>query len=1034
MYEEIENESFSAREERILSFWDKEKIFETSIEHRKGAPFFSFVDGPPFATGLPHYGHLIAGTIKDAVLRFKTMEGYYVPRINGWDTHGLPIESIVEKKFGLSGAPEIEEFGIAKFNEECRSSVLTYVNEWKTTMARMARWVDFNSTWKTMDPTFMESVWWVFKQVYEQGLIYEGYKVMPFSAQLGTPLSNFEAGENYKEVDDPSLVVKLELEDEPGTFVLIWTTTPWTLPSNLAATLGSEISYVKVSFEENFYIIAEALFEKWFGDKEAKIVESFSSEQLKGRHYRPLFDYFKEDRQKGAFRLIAADFVSIADGTGIVHTAPAFGEDDFYACKEEGIEPRCPVDQNGRFTKEVPDFAGQFVKEADKEIIRRLKERGLIFYQGTLRHRYPFCWRTDTPLIYRAMNTWFLNVEKLKPELIENNKQIYWMPGHIKEGRFGKWLEGARDWAISRNRYFGTPIPIWRAEDGEMHVIGSVKELEELSGKCVEDLHRQYVDSITFEKNGKTFKRVSEVFDCWFESGSVPYGRLHYPFKNQNELEEGLPIDFIAEGMDQTRAWFYTLNVLSAALFKRPAFKNVIVNGIVLAEDGNKMSKRLKNYPDPMEVVHKYGADAIRLYMLNSPAVKGEDLRFAEKGVELVLRQILIPLWNAHAFLHTYTRIYQWKPTGHRSDPEAVIDKWIVARLNKLIFDVKSSMDQYDLNHAVEPFVGFIDELTNWYIRRSRRRFWNNEDTPDRRQAFETLHHVLIELSKIAAPFIPFLSEAIYGHLKLDSMPLSVHLCDYPKYEQECRNEWLETGMEYLQTAVSLGHNLRKEEKLKVRQPLAAVHVVCGDPNVMNFLKSQEHLIAEELNVKRVLFFEEKQKYVSLSIKPNFRVLGKKVGKHMKVVQGLIAELGQESIQALLQGEKLPITLEGEIIDLTDEDVEIAREVQEGWTAINAGIITVALETELSEELILEGIARELVNKINTMRRQANFAVTDRIYLVLGASDKVKKALLIHGDYVQDEVLALELKYEEPEEGQLWDINGEPTKIAVMRA
>jgi isoleucyl-tRNA synthetase len=1033
MFEEIENESFAAREERILNFWDKEKIFETSIEHRKGAPFFSFIDGPPFATGLPHYGHLIAGTIKDAVLRFKTMEGYYVPRINGWDTHGLPIESIVEKKFELSGAPEIEQFGIAKFNEECRSSVLTYVDEWKKTMARMARWVDFNATWKTMDPTFMESVWWVFKQVYEKGLIYEGYKVMPFSAQLGTPLSNFEAGENYKEVDDPSLVIKLELEDEPGTFILVWTTTPWTLPSNLAATIGQEITYVKVAHEGSHYILAEDLYEKWFSDKEAEIVQKLSADELKGRHYLPLFDYFKEDRQKGAFRLIVGDFVSTFDGTGIVHTAPAFGEDDFYACKEEGIEPRCPVDQNGRFTKQVADFAGTFVKDADKEIIRRLKDRGLVFYRGTLRHRYPFCWRTDTPLIYRAMNTWFLNVEQLKPALMENNKEIYWMPGHIKEGRFGKWLEGARDWAISRNRYFGTPIPIWRAEDGEIHVIGSVKELEDLSGKRVEDLHRQYVDDITFEKNGKLFKRVSEVFDCWFESGSVPYGRLHYPFENQEELENGLPIDFIAEGMDQTRAWFYTLNVLSTALFSRPAFKNVVVNGIVLAEDGNKMSKRLKNYPDPMEVVHKYGADAIRLYMLNSPAVKGEDLRFAEKGVEIVLRQILIPLWNAHAFLQTYTRIYEWKPMGHRSEPEAVIDRWIIARLNKLIFDVKSSMDQYDLNHAVEPFVGFIDELTNWYIRRSRRRFWNNEDTPDRRQAFETLHHVLIELSKIAAPFIPFLSEAIYGHLKLDSMPKSVHLCDYPTYEEECRNELLEKGMELLQTAVSLGHNLRKEEKLKVRQPLAAVHVVCGDLNVMNFLKSQEHLIAQELNVKRVHFFEEKQKYVSLSIKPNFRVLGKKVGKHMKEVQKLIADMGQESIQALLQGEKLPITLEGEIIDLTDEDVEIAREVQEGWTAINAGIITVALETELTEELILEGIARELVNKINTMRRQANFAVTDRIQLTLGASEKVKRALLIHGDFVQEEVLATELQYADPEEGQLWDINGEPTKISLSR-
>lgn len=1034
MFEELDNATFAEREERVLAFWREHKIFFESLKNRENAPYFSFYDGPPFATGLPHYGHLLAGTLKDVVPRYKTMKGFYVPRRFGWDCHGLPVENEIEKTFKLSGAPEIEAFGIDRFNEECRKIVLRYTDEWKEKVERFGRWVDFSQTWKTMDLPFMESVWWVFKQVYDKGLIYEGYKVMPFSAKLGTPLSNFEASENYQDVDDPSLVVGLELREEPGTFLLVWTTTPWTLISNMAAAVGDGITYVKVKSGDRHYILAEAALSRWFKEEGTyEVLKTFFGRELVGLAYHPLFPYFSQKREEGAFRVISDGFVSVEDGTGIVHTAPAFGEADFYACQKAGIPLVCPVDNNGRFSNEVPDFQGIFVKDADKEIISRLKGSGHLFYRGTLHHRYPFCWRSDTPLIYKAITTWFLKVEAIKERLVEANRQIHWTPDHLKEGRFGKWLEGARDWAISRNRYWGTPIPIWRAEDGEIHVVGSKSELENLTGKEIPDLHRHFLDHLTFEKGGKTFRRIPEVFDCWFDAGSMPYAQNHYPFENKELTEKTFPADFIAEGVDQTRGWFYTLLVLSVSLFDQPAYRNVIANGILLAEDGNKMSKRLKNYPEPDIVVQKYGADAVRLYMMHSPAVKADDLRFSERGVELCLRQILIPLWNAHSFLVTYARIYNWRPGLHRQVPEAVIDKWILSKLNKLIHEVEEGMDAYDLSLAVEPFVGFIDELTNWYIRRSRRRFWADEDTPDRRQAFETLHHVLVELCKIAAPFIPFLSEEIYRSIRSEESPLSVHLCDYPHYHAETRSLLLEQGMDALQTAVSLGHALRKEHKVKVRQPLSAAHLVCGEERVMAFLKDQEHLIAEELNVKKVVFHKESQEFVQLSIRPNFRILGKKVGKHMKEAQLLISELKQDQINTLLEGREFEVVLGGESFRLSPEDVEITRKVHEGWIAMNLGVITIALDLHLSEDLILEGIARELVNKINTMRREANFAVTDRIRVKIGATEKVQNALKIHEPFVRDEVLAREWLYTFDPKSTQWDINGEPTAIFIEK-
>jgi isoleucyl-tRNA synthetase len=1037
MFELDENESFPQREERILNFWLGEKIFEKSVEGRKSAPLFSTYDGPPFATGLPHYGHILAGTIKDVVLRYKTMQGYHVPRRFGWDCHGLPVENEIEKAKELSGAPSIEAFGVGKFNEECRQIVLRYVEEWKQTVNRMGRWVDFSQTYKTMDTSFMESVWWVFSQLFTRGFVYEGFKVMPFSAQLGTPLSNFEANLNYRDVDDPSLVVTFPLHSDPTTSLLAWTTTPWTLPSNLALMVGPEIEYVKIQDRKSGarYILAKTALANYFKNpEEYQMVQSYKGSELVGLRYLPLFPYFTEREGESSFRVIAEEAVATDEGTGIVHCAPAFGELDFFAASRAGIELVCPIDSNGKFTKQVPDFEGLFVKDADKEIIKRLKEEKRVFHHGQIHHRYPFCWRSDTPLIYRAVRTWFVAVEKMKQHLLNANATIHWVPENIREGRFGKWLENARDWAVSRNRYWGTPIPIWRSDEGDLIVISSIQDLEERTGAKITDLHCHNIDQLTFMENGKVFKRVPEVFDCWFESGSMPYAQNHFPFENREKTLAAFPADFIAEGLDQTRGWFYTLTVLGVALFDKPAFKNVIVNGIILAEDGAKMSKRLKNYPEPEKVIHQYGADAVRLYLLNSPAVSGDDLRFSEKGVELIMRQALIPLWNAYVFLSTYARIYKWEPEKEMIKPEAGIDRWILSLLQGLVHDVKEGMDAYELNRAVEPFIGFVDQLTNWYIRRSRNRFWSEEATPGRNQAFATLYMVLKEVAKIAASFTPFLCDAIFLKLRQPGDPESVHLCDFPVYQTSLRDLKLEEEMANVQTVVSVAHSLRKEHKLKVRQPLACAHIVTADHAVLEALKRQKNLIAEELNVKEVHYSSEEKDFVTLIAKPNFRILGKKVGKLMNAVQKSVQRFDQIKLGILLQGKDLPILVEGEEIILTPEDVAVERKVLGGAVAATERGITIVLDTVLNEELLMEGLARELINKINSMRRDLGFAVTDRIAVVLQTTDRVRESFEKHRDYICGEVLALSVLFDTCESGTEWDLNGESATIAISHS
>ncbi|MBL8026118.1 MAG: isoleucine--tRNA ligase, partial [Fibrobacteres bacterium] len=724
--------TFPEMERTILSLWEKEKVFEASLEKTKKNKPFSFYDGPPFATGLPHYGHLLAGTLKDIVPRYWTMRGRYVERRFGWDCHGLPIEKLVQDELNLKGTPEILKAGIDKFNETCRSSVLKYADAWRTTVTRMGRFVDFDNDYKTMDRPFMESVWWVFKEIWKKGRVYKAHRVMPYSWALTTPLSNFEANSNYKDVQDPSITIRFKVAGKSDEYLLAWTTTPWTLPGNLALCTGPDIDYVKVKDKAQnvYYTLAEARLSAVYKKADDyELVEKFKGSALKNTVYEPLFPYFKD--HPNAFRVLNDAFVSTEDGTGIVHMAPAYGEDDYRICKAEGIDIVDPLDIEAKFTSAVPEYEGQHCKAADKAIMQRLKSEGKLIHQSTIVHSYPYCDRSDTPLIYRAIEAWYVRVEDMRDELVANNEKIHWVPEYVGSKRFGNWLKDAKDWNISRNRFWGSCIPLWICPDcGHIECMGSIEELEKLSGKKVTDLHKHNIDPITFSCTAKgckgTMKRTPEVFDCWFESGAMPYGQQHYPFENKEQFELGFPADFIAEGLDQTRGWFYTLLVLSTILFKKPAFKNVIVNGLILAEDGKKMSKRLKNYPAPEYVMENYGADSLRMYLINSPVVRAEDLKFSEAGIKEILKSVMIPFWNAYNFFVEYAITDNWNPEKDHITSCNELDRWILSVQQSLIKEVNIQMESYNLYKVVPAVVDFVEDLTNWYIRRSRGRFWSD--------------------------------------------------------------------------------------------------------------------------------------------------------------------------------------------------------------------------------------------------------------------------------------------------------------------
>ena len=1034
--------SFVDAEHEILKFWNENKTFKKSLEKTKdGAPYI-FYDGPPFATGLPHHGHLVGGVLKDAVPRYWTMKGRYVERRFGWDCHGLPVEHEIDKKLGMSAQDAVKKIGVAGYNQECRSIVSRYTKEWEKTVNRIGRWVDFENDYKTMDTDFMESVWWVFKQLWDKDLIYQGTRVVPFSTALGTVLSNFEAGQNYQDVQDPAITVLFKAKDEDAYFSA-WTTTPWTLPSNLGLCAGADIDYVLLKDEDlgkNIYM-AKALVSSYEKKRNFTILKELKGSELKGRRYEPIFPYFAHLEKDGAFQVLNDDYVSTDSGTGIVHTAPGFGEDDNRIMKEAGLGEVlvCPVDDAGRFTKEITDYEGKHVKEADKQIIKDLKEKGNLFEQTVYVHSYPFCYRSDTPLIYKAIPSWYVRVEKIKDMLLESNQQINWVPGHIKDGRFGKWLEGARDWSISRNRVWGTPLPVWHnTEEDKFICVGSIEELKNHSGIELDDLHREFVDPIEFTVKGEkgSYKRITEVLDCWFESGSMPYAQLHYPFENKELFEKGFPAEFIAEGLDQTRGWFYTLTILATALYGKPAFKNVIVNGIVMAEDGKKMSKRLRNYTAPDDLMEEYGADAMRLYLINSGLVRAEEMRFSDSGVKDMVRRALLPWFNSHKFFTTYANIDNWNNKEHRKTSDNITDNWILSNLQTLKKNIATEMEGYRLYNVVPALFSFIEDLTNWYIRLNRTRFWGDGLNDDKCAAYSTLYTCLLEVSQAMAPFAPFLSEHIYQELlefsDKSQNPESIHLCDYPMAQEEMVRPKLEQAVDRMQQLILLGRQKRTEEKIKVKTPLSRLTVIHQDQELLDEIKKLEVYIKAELNVKNVEYDTQEDKFINLYAKPNLPVLGKRFGKRMGQFMKLIKAVSNEQLQQL--EEKGELILDGE--KFMPDDFLIFREAKEGTQALSNRFISIDLDCQLTDELVDEGLARECINRIQRTRKELGFNVEDRIKITFTSeSQRLKGAILKHKDYICGETLALSLSEDSANKnGQSFSIDEHELTLEITKA
>lgn len=1032
--------NLAKQEETILDFWDQEQVFAQTMDPSKKT--YSFYDGPPFATGLPHYGHLLAGVLKDVVPRYWSMKGYNVPRRFGWDCHGLPVEYEINKAHKIESRKDVLKMGVAQYNGLCRSIVKRYSEEWKTTVRRVGRWVDMENPYFTMDVSFMQSVWWVFQEMFKKGLIYEGYKVVPYSVGISTPLSNFEANLNYKMVQDPAITVLFELTNKPNTFFMAWTTTPWTLPSNLGLAVGENIDYVTVKEKATGrqLILAQALLGSSFknAETEVEIIETLKGSQLLGLTYKPLFDFFKDKSKEGAFRVISSDHVTTESGTGIVHMAPAFGEEDYYACLKANIPLVNPVDDDGMFSAEVPAYQGKRVKEADKDIIADIKKQGLLFKHETIQHSYPYCYRSDTPLIYKAVSSWFVAVEKIKDNLVKNNQTTAWVPDHLRDGRFGNWLENARDWAVSRNRFWGTPIPIWRNIEGEMICIGSKAELEKLSGQTINDLHIDVVDQITIPSpTGKSpLKRIEGVFDCWFESGSMPYAQWGYPETNQDDFKKAFPADFIAEGLDQTRGWFYTLMVIGTALFDKAPFKNVVVNGLVLAEDGRKMSKSLRNYPDPMDVLNKHGADALRLYLIDSPVVKAQELRFSEKGVFDVVRKILLRWWNSYSFFTNYANIDGFVPKGDAQKSPNILDQWVLSRLHGLIANTQKEMDAYRLYNVVPQLLQFIEDLTNTYIRFNRSVFWEEGMPETKRYAYETLHMVLVTLAKLMAPFAPFMSEVTYKNLSqvMANKKTSVHLENYPEADLNMLRPELEEAVKAMDTLVALGRNHREKIQVKAKIPLNKIRIIHRSASVLETLKRFEPFFVDELNFREVIYDSNEDHFVQISAKANFPVLGKRLGSKMKAVGAAIQKLTLEEIIRLEKGETLK--LEGE--DITLAEVEIRRSAKgDNPNLTTHQIVSIEVDPTVTAEQEREGLAREVMRKVQAARKSADFKLDDKIDLVIACSPALSEAINAHKQTLVSETLAKTfnlLPVTETPKGfhvEEFDIDGEVLKIGV---
>ncbi len=1036
MYEKVSPElNFKQREKEVLSFWQKNGIFQKSMTQRAGGPTYTFYDGPPTANGKPHIGHVLTRAIKDMIPRYRAMKGCMVPRKAGWDTHGLPVELEVEKQLGLDGKDQIEAYGLEPFIKKCRESVWTYKGMWEDFSGTVGFWADMDKPYVTYENDYIESEWWALKQIWDKGLLYKGFKIVPYCPRCGTPLSSHEVAQGYKDVKERSAIARFKAKGEDA-YYLAWTTTPWTLPSNVALCVNPKESYVKVKCDEYTYYLAEALADTVLGEGSYTVLERFTGKDLEYREYEPLFP-FVSPKEK-CWYVTCASYVTLTDGTGIVHIAPAFGEDDSNVGREYGLPFVQLVDSKGEMTKET-DWAGMFCKDADKEILKALKEKQLLFSAPVFEHSYPHCWRCNTPLIYYARDSWFIKMTAVKDDLIRNNNTVNWIPESIGKGRFGDWLENIQDWGISRNRYWGTPLNIWECECGHRHSVGSIAELKEMSPNCPGEieLHRPYIDAVTITcpKCGKQMKRVPEVIDCWFDSGAMPFAQHHYPFENKELFEQQFPADFISEAVDQTRGWFYSLMAISTLIFNKSPYKNVIVLGLVLDENGQKMSKSKGNAVDPFEALETLGADAIRWYFYTNSAPWLPN-RFHPKAVIEGQRKFMGTLWNTYAFFVLYANIDEFDASKYSLDKNSmtVMDRWIMSKLNSMVRAVDNHLGNYRIPEAGRALQEFVDDLSNWYLRRSRQRYWVKDMTQDKINAYMTLYTALVTTVKAAAPMVPFLSESIYRNLvcSLDSSaPESVHLCDFPEVQEQWIDQKLEQDMDEVLKIVVLGRAARNGANRKNRQPLAAMYVKANPLEPF-----YQEVIRDELNLKQVVFQEDLSEFTSYSFKPQLKTLGPRFGKKLGEIRNLLTNLNGSAAKKELDATgALKLSLaDGEEITLAPEDLLIEMTKSERFFSVEDGDLTVAVDTLLTEDLIEEGFVREVISKVQTMRKDSGFEVLDHIRLWVWGSKEVEEAVRKNVLTIQGETLADEVHLEPNETSRKdWDINGKASSIAVEK-
>lgn len=1029
--------NFVEREKEILAFWKENDIFGESIKARENCPVFTFYDGPPTANGKPHIGHILTRVIKDLIPRYKTMKGYKVLRKAGWDTHGLPVELEVEKQLGISGKPQIESYGIEPFIRKCKDSVFTYESLWRDMSDRVGFWADMDNPYVTYHNSYIESVWWALRQIWDKGLIYKGHKIVPYCPRCGTALSSHEVAQGYKKVKETSCIARFAVKGEDNAYFLAWTTTPWTLPSNVALCVNKRENYSKVKAEDGrVYIMAEALLDEILKDG-YEVIETYLGQDLVGTEYEPLFPYAKPDKK--AFYVVEADYVTLTDGTGIVHIAPAFGEDDAQVGRRYDLPFVQLVNDQGCFTEEVEGLAGVFVKDGDKEILKRLEESGKLFAALPFEHDYPFCWRCDTPLLYYARDTWFIEMSKVRDRLLKNNDTVNWIPDNIKNGRFGNFLENVIDWGLSRERYWGTPLPIWECKCGHKHLIGSIEELKAMSDNCPEDieLHRPYIDEVLLKcpECGGDMHRVTEVIDCWFDSGSMPFAQWHYPFENKEIFNQNFPADFISEAIDQTRGWFYTLMAISTLIFDKSPYKNVIVLGLVQDKDGRKMSKHLGNVVDPWTVLDKQGADAVRWYFYtnSSPWLPN---RFYDKAVDEAQSKFMGTLWNTYAFFVLYANIDNFDPNNYKLeyDKLSAMDKWVLSKLNTLVKYVDGCLDSYKITESSRAMADFVDDLSNWYVRRSRERFWGKDMPQDKVNAYMTLYTVLTTMVKLSAPFVPFMSENIYQNLvakQIKDAPKSVHLCSYPECDESMIDAALEHNMDLVLSAVVAGRAARNTANIKNRQPIGNMYIKADKKLDDMYLD----IIREELNVKNIEFRDDVSSFTSYSFKPQLRTLGKKYGKLIPEISGYLKESdGTKLMDELNDTGAVRFTVsDGTAIELEKDDLLIETAKLEGFVSESDKGTTVVLDTNLTEELIEEGFVRELISKLQTMRKEAGFEVLDRIRVYHEGNDVIEGIFARNGDNISGDVLATEIVKGKGGYTKEWNINGESVTLGVEK-